>query len=131
MMRHRRAPRMQYRRHSDLGAEVLAVSRDAQHRLAAGLEQGVIDHRLILISNVTDLGWQREDDVEVWNGQQFSRARFHPLACLRALALRAMPVAAAVVGDGRETARAVLATRDVAAEFCRAAALDGTHDLQL
>ena len=40
-----------------------------------------------------------------------------------------MPVAAAVVGDGR--VGAVLAARDVSAERRRAAALDGAHHLQL
>ena len=55
----------------------------------------------------------------------------HPLARRRALALRAMPVAAGVVGDGGVAAGAVLAARDVAAERRRAAALDRRHHLQL
>src|ERR1700752_3449491 len=42
-----------------------------------------------------------------------------------------MPVAAGVVGDLGITARRVLAARDMAAERCRAAALDRTHHLQL
>src|SRR5450755_4182348 len=46
-----------------------------------------------------------------------------------ALALWAMPVAAAVVGNDR--VRAVLAARHMAAERRRAAALDGTHHLHL
>src|SRR3979490_1775303 len=40
-----------------------------------------------------------------------------------------MPITAAVVGDVR--VQAVLATHDVAAESCRAAALDRRHHLQL
>src|SRR6202043_1218530 len=44
----------------------------------------------------------------------------------RALALRAMPVAAAVVRDDR--VRAALAARDMPAERDCAAALDRTHD---
>src|SRR5262252_5772636 len=44
-------------------------------------------------------------------------------------ALRAMPIAARVVGNGR--VGAVLAARDVAAECCGAAALDCRHHLQL
>src|SRR6516165_6566400 len=54
-----------------------------------------------------------------------------PLACCRSLALRAVPVAAAVVGDGRIATGRVLAAHDVAAEGCRAAVLDRRHDLQL
>jgi hypothetical protein len=42
-----------------------------------------------------------------------------------------MPIAAAVVGDGRVRTRVVLAARDVPAERRRAAALDCTHHLQL
>src|SRR4029434_2940006 len=46
-----------------------------------------------------------------------------------ALALGAVPVAAAVIGN--EHVRAVLAARDMTAERCRAAAIHGRHPLQL
>ena len=49
----------------------------------------------------------------------------------RGLALRAMPVAAAVVTDLGMTARRVLAARDMAAERRCTTALDRTHHLQL
>ena len=61
--------------------------------------------------------------------QQLGLALGEPCLCRCALALRAMPVAAGVVGDRR--VRAVLAALDMAAERRRAAALDGRHDLQL
>jgi hypothetical protein len=47
----------------------------------------------------------------------------------RALALRAVPVAAAVVGD--RGVGAILAARDVSAQRRRAAVLDGAHHLEL
>ena len=72
---------------------------------------------------------QREDDVEVADGQQLGLALGEPLLGGGALALWAMPVAAAVVGD--DGVRAVLAARDMAAERRGAAALDGRHHLQL
>ena len=53
-------------------AMVCIVSRD-------GLEQQIVDDALVLIGDVGDLGWQREDDVEVWDGQQLGCPRFHPL----------------------------------------------------
>src|SRR6201981_385933 len=59
--------------------------------------------------------------MEIGDGPQFALARCHPFARCRALALRAVPVAAAVVGDRR--VGAVLAARDVSAEGRRAAAL--------
>ena len=48
-----------------------------------------------------------------------------------ALALGAMPIATAIVGDERVPARRVLTARDMAAEGCGPAALDRTHHLQL
>ena len=46
VMRHRRAPRVQHRRNADRGTQMLLVGGDSQHRLVAGLEQGVVDDRL-------------------------------------------------------------------------------------
>jgi hypothetical protein len=54
-----------------------------------------------------------------------------PLPCRGALTLRAMPVAAGVVGDLGVAAFVVLAARDMAAEGGRAAVLDCRHHLQL
>jgi len=92
-------------------------------------EQQIVDHGLVLIGDVTNRRRQGEDDVEVGNREQFGFARRHPQACCRALALRAVPVAAAVVGD--RGVGTVLAARDVSAEGHRAAALDGAHHLEL
>ena len=67
-------------------------------RLGGGPEQEVVDDGLVLEGDVGDLGRQREDDVEVGDRQQFGLALGQPLRAARALALRAMPVAA---GNGR------------------------------
>ncbi len=98
---------------------------------AGRLEQQVVDHALVLVGDVGDLGRQREHDVEVGDGQQLGLACCQPLPRRRALALRAVPVAAAVVGDHRVAAGVVLAARDMAAERRRAAVLDRTHHLHL
>src|SRR6266851_2596009 len=95
MMGHGRAPAVQYRRNADAGSEVLRVGRDPEHRLRRGLEQQIVDHGLVLVGDVANRRRQREDDVEVGNREQFGLARRHPLARSRALALRAVPVAAA------------------------------------
>ena len=129
MMRHGRAPGVQHRRDGDPGSQMLGVGGDREHGLGRGLEQQVVDHRLVLVGDVADRRRQREDDVEVGHGQQLGLPLLHPLARRRPLALRAMPVAAAVVGD--DGVGAVLAARDVPAERRRAAALDGAHHLQL
>jgi hypothetical protein len=64
----------------------------------------------------------------LYSTQQLGLALLHPCARRGTLALRAMPIAAAVVGNDRVLA--VLTARNVAAEGRRAAALDRAHDLQ-
>ena len=114
---------------ADAGAEVPGIGGDREHRLGRGAEQKVVDHRLVLIGDGGDLGRQREDDVEVADRQQIGLARRQPVPCRRALALGAVPVAAAVVGDA--AVAAVLARLDMTAEGCGAAGLDRRHHLQL
>ena len=82
-----------------------------------------------MVSDVADGRWQREHDVEVGHREQLALALFHLLSGSGALALWAMPVTTAVVGD--DGVLAVLAARDVAAKRRRAAALDGAHHLHL
>ena len=98
-MGHRRAPGVEHGGDADAGAEVPGIGGDREQRLGRGAEQQVVDHRLVLIGDVGDLGRQREDDVEVADRQQIGLARGEPVPCRRALALGAMPVAAGVVGD--------------------------------
>src|SRR5258708_32790703 len=59
-----------------------------------------------------------------------SRAASHSRAG-RPLTLRAVPIAARVIGNLRVAALVVLAARDMAAERCRAAVLDRRHHLEL
>ena len=65
----------------------------------------------------------------IGNGQQLGLTLGEPLLRRRALTLRAMPVAAGIVGDAR--VGAVLAALDMSAERGGAAGLDRRHDLQL
>ena len=88
-----------------LAPRCFGIGGDGEHGLGRGLEQEVVDHRLVLVGDVADRGGQREDDVEVGHGQQLGLPLLHPVARRRALALRAMPVAAAVVGDDRVAAQ--------------------------
>ena len=71
------------------------IGRDRQHRLGRRVEQQVVDHGLVVERDVGDLGRQREDDVEVADRQQVGLALGQPGARGGALALGAMPVAAA------------------------------------
>ena len=55
-------------READLRAEVLWIGGNAQHRLARCLEQEIVDHGLVLISDLADLGRQCEHHMEVRDG---------------------------------------------------------------
>jgi hypothetical protein len=128
-MRHCRTPGVQHGGYADPCAQVFWIGRDRDHRLGRCLEQDIVDDSLVLIRDVRDRAGQRVDDVEVWRREQLGFPLFQPLPRRRALALRAMPVAAAVVRDDR--VRAALAARNMPAERDCAAALDRTHDLHL
>jgi hypothetical protein len=67
--------------------------------------------------------------VKGGNRQQLRLAIFEPSPRRRSLALRAIPVAAGIVGDARVSA--VLAALEVSAERGGATGLDRRHGLQL
>ena len=129
MVRQRRSPGVEHGGDADPRAEMLRVGGDRQHGLGRRLEQQVVDDRLVVEGDVGDLGRQREDDVEVSDRQQVGLALGQPGARGGALALGAVPVAAAVVGD--PPVAAVLAGLDMTAEGGGAAMLDRRHDLEL
>ncbi len=129
MMGQRRAPGVKDGGQADARAEMLRVGGDGGQRLGGGPEQEVVDGGLIVERDRADRSRQGEDDVVVGNRQQLRLAVFEPLPRRRPLALRAVAVAAGIVGDARM--RAVLAALDMAAERCGAAGLDRRHHLQL
>ena len=129
MVGHRRAPCVEHGGDADARAEMLRIGGDRQHRLRCRPEQQVIDQRLVVEGDVGDLGGQREHDVEVADRQQVGLALGEPCTRGRALALRAVPVAAAVVGD--PPLAAVLAGLDVTAQCSGAAVFDRRHHLEL
>jgi hypothetical protein len=94
-----RAPSVENRGDADAGSEVLGVGRDGDERLGRGLEQHVVDRRLVLIGDVGDRRRQREHHVIVGHRQKIGLAFGEPLLRRRALALGAMAVAAGIVGD--------------------------------
>ena len=61
MVRHCRAPGVEHGRGADMGAEVLGVGRDREQRLGRRTEQQVVDDRLVLVGDWSDLGRQSED----------------------------------------------------------------------
>src|SRR5271168_3736642 len=114
---------------ADARAEMPRIGSDGEHGLRCCPEQQVVNDRLVLQGDVGDLGRNGEDDVEVADWQQIGLARSQPFARLRPLALGAMPIAAAIIGDA--LVAAVFAAFDVAALRGGAARLDGRHDFEL
>jgi hypothetical protein len=121
------------------GAEVLGVGRDDDQGVGGGFEQQIINDRLVLIGDVGNRSRQGENNMEVGHRQQFGLAVGQPLFGGDGLALRAVPVAAGVVGD--VPVGALLAAFDMTAqrphgsspwaEGPRSATLDRRHDLEL
>ena len=129
MVGERRAPGVQHGGEADARAEMLRVGGDRGQRLGGGPEQQVVDGGLVLERDGADRGRQGEDDVIVGNRQELRLAVFEPLPRRGGLALRAVAIAAGIVGD--PFVRAVLAALDVTAERGGATGLDRRHDLQL
>src|SRR3954452_16103186 len=129
MMGERLAPRMQHGDGADLGAETARIGGERGQGFGSRLEQDGVDDCLVLERHGPDGRGNGEDDMEVGHGQEFARAGGEPPGPCWSLALRAMPVAAGVIGDARgPTRRAGL---DMATEGRRPARHDRAHDATL
>ena len=129
MMRERRAPGVQDQGHPDACAQMPGIGGDGAQGLGGDLEEQPIDHRLVVIRDGADGRGQGEHHVVIVHRQQLGLPRLEPAARGTALALRAMPVAAGVVGD--LVGAAAFAAQDMPAQRRAAALLDGRHDLEL
>jgi hypothetical protein len=129
MVGHRRAPAVKHGGGANASAEVPGIGSDCQQCFGRRAEQQVVDHRLVLVGDWSDLSRQREDQVEVSDRQQISFAGGEPVPRRCDLALGTMAVSAGVVGDA--AVAAILAALDMTAEGSRAAVLDGRHHLEL
>src|ERR1017187_10252519 len=76
------SPGMEHAEESDVGSEVFPIASQFEHRRGAGAIEQVVEQSLVLQCNSGQIMRQREDDVEIRNGQQFSRARRQPF-CAR------------------------------------------------
>jgi len=109
--------------------EMTGIRGDGEHGLGGHAEQQVVNFRLVVKSDVGDLGRHREDHVEIANRQQIGFACREPLACRCSLALRTVPIAAAVVRDA--AVATILAAFDMTAKRGRSARLNRRHHLEL
>ena len=100
VMGHGRPPTVQDGDYAELGAEALGIGRNGEGRLGRGLEQDIVDDRLVVIGEAGDGSRHSIDEMEIGYRQQLGFALRQPFPRCRPLALGAMAVAAGVVGDG-------------------------------
>jgi len=129
MMGERRSPGVQHQGRANLRAQMLGVGGDGEQRLGSEVEQQAVDQSLVLVGELGDRRGQREDHMVVLDRQQIGLTRLEPAPRGTRLALRAVPVAAGVVGDLNLLAG--LATQDMSTEQRATALLDSRHHLEL
>ena len=119
------APGMEDGRAADVTAEVARIAAKGGQRGGDGAEQERVDHAGIALGERVQGMRQREDDVEVFDGEQFGLAGGEPALFGQGLALGAVAVAAGIVGEAlgpTGIARLAMAT-----ERGGTARLDGLH----
>jgi hypothetical protein len=127
MMLQSLVPGMEHAEEADLRAEVPGVACDFKQRGGACAEQQTVDEPLVLERQRCHFTGHREDGMDIARGQQLAFALLEPADAGVALALRAMPVAARVIGDGSvSTAGATIA---MATQRGRAATRDRSQHL--
>src|SRR5271165_3211492 len=117
-------PGVQHTEEADLGPETSGIAGDLEESFCTGTEQQIIDDLFILQNQWRQLLRQSEDDMGVGRREKFAAPCFEPVFAGTGLTLRAMPISAAVVGDGgaMSTAGALI---DMAAEGGGATARNG------
>ena len=116
-------PGVEHGDQANVCTEMLAIGRHGAQRIGGGSHEKVVHHCLVLECDLSQRGGQREDDVEIGNRQQLGLARLQPFGTRQVLALRAVPVAARIVGDA--LLAAVGALLDMAAQDRGPACRDG------
>lgn len=101
-------PRMQNRGDPDGATKMARIASEGQQRGGRRPEEKRVEHPWIALRQCVEIVWEREDDVEVGNGQQVRLARREPPFCGERLALGAMTIATGVVRDPH---RAAVVTR--------------------
>src|SRR5260370_3409418 len=93
-------PGMQHGEEADLRAEVFRISSEFEKGFCTGAEQEIVDDFLVLQSQWSKLWRKCEDHMDVARREKFSLPCGDPAFPGRGLTLRAVSIAAAVVGDG-------------------------------
>jgi hypothetical protein len=124
------SPGVKDAKEADLGSQILRVASHFAKCFGDSAEQKVVELGLILQDERLQFVGQREYHVEIARIEEFLLPSFNPAFTGLRLALVAMPVTAAVVGDGWISA--TLRTNiDMTAKLSSAASRDGSDCLEL
>jgi hypothetical protein len=122
-------PGVEHAEETDVGAKMLPMASDFEQGFGTGTEQQTIEELLVLQGEGRQLVREGEDQVHVARGQDFAAARLDPAVAGVSLALGAVPIATAVVGDDAMSATGALI--QMTAQCGGAAALNGRQDPQV
>jgi len=119
-------PSVEHAKEADLGTEMFGIASDFEKGFGTGLQQEMVEDLLVLQSQRRQFMRQGEDKMDVTRGEKFLTTRLQPTLAGVGLTLRAVPIAATVVGDGR-TVPAVGALKEMPTQGGGAAARDGSQ----
>jgi len=122
-------PGVEHAEEADFGPEMTGIAGHFEQRFRTGSEQQIIDHLLVLQGQRSHFVGQREDHMRIACGQEFAPSGGEPAVACACLALRAVPVATRVEGDGPMSAGGAFV--DVTAERGSATAFNGREHLQV
>src|SRR5260370_13150808 len=74
------SPTVKYGEKTDLGAQMLGIGSDGRQGLGSGSAEDAVDGSFVLGSNVSDLLWDREDDMKIMSRDNSAGSPFNPLA---------------------------------------------------
>jgi len=93
-------PRVEDAEHANLRTEMAGVGGDLAERRRAGLKEPRVQTSAVPIGQRQEPMREREDDVDVGHVEELALAGMEPALPRLRLALRAVPIAARVIGDG-------------------------------
>ena len=88
---------MEHGEEADGGSQQSRIGGSFEQRLGGATKQDFVNLSWILKRQPADLGGQREDDVEIGDGQKLGLALRQPAGASLGLALGTVPVAARVI----------------------------------
>src|SRR6202051_1717663 len=97
-------PGVQHAEEADLRTEMFWITCNLQKRFRTGAKQEIVDDLLILQGEWRQLAGQGENHMHIARREKFLATCCKPAVASTGLTLRAVPVAARVVGDGAMSA---------------------------